>query len=123
MTVVIDGRSSFRATSSCLLAKRFVFGSEASSQTPVSQEPVAPLSEAFARDQDEEHAQCCIDEDRHGEDHGRPAGEKLADVRLPHPREVERGVLAVADEGEDGVERVLVRGKAVDADCEREDEL
>jgi len=90
-----------------------------SSREPDACAPSKPL----AGNQDEEDAERRIHEDRHGEDHDRPASEKLPDVGLPHPGEVEGGVLAETDEGEDRVKRVLVGGEAVDANCERKDEL
>lgn len=66
-------------------------------------------SEPLAGHEDEEGTDGGVDEDRDTEDHDRAASEELADVRLAHPREIERGVLAVAEHGQEGVERVLVR--------------
>lgn len=61
-------------------------------------------SKSLARNQDEKDAECCVDQDRHGENHDRPTSKKFPDVRLPHPGEVERGVFAETDEGEDRIE-------------------
>jgi hypothetical protein len=47
----------------------------------------------------------------------------LADVGFSDFGEGYECVFAEADEGEDGVEAVLVRAEGVDADCEGEDEL
>jgi hypothetical protein len=126
MTVIIEEVSRFWVTASLAggtspVAAAGLVGSESQLTAPVSQSG-AP-SKPFAGDQDEEHAKRGIDEDRHREDHGRPASEKLPDVRLPDPGKVEGGVLAVADESEDGVKGVLVGGEAVNANCEGKNEL
>lgn len=47
----------------------------------------------------------------------------MADVGFADAGPVHEGVFAQADQGEDGVERVLLGGEAVDADGEGEDEL
>lgn len=87
------------------------------------QQNLLPSSESFAWDQNEEHTKCGVDEGRNSEHHDCAACKKLADIRFPHPSKVERGVLAEADKGEDGVERILIRGETVYPDCEGENEL
>lgn len=90
-------------------------------EAPTSK-PSTPL-QSFARYQDEQNADGSIDEHCHGEDHDRPANEELPNIRLAHAGEVEGRVFAQADQCEDGIQRVLIRRKAVDANCEGEDEL
>lgn len=80
-------------------------------------------SKPLAWNKDKEYAERRIDEDRHSKDHDCPAGKELSDVRLPNPGKVERGVLAKADKGKNWVEGILVGSKAVNADCERQNEL
>lgn len=85
-----------------------VIGREASSHSPPGPDTPSTPSKPFAWDQNEENAERCINEQRHGEDHDRPMSEKLPDVWLPHPGIVEWGVFAETDEGDDGVQGVLV---------------
>lgn len=79
--------------------------------------------ETFARNQNEEDAEGRVDEQRDSEHHDGALREELPDVGLSYPGEVKGRVLAVSDEGEDGVQRVLIRGKEVDAEGKGENEL
>lgn len=79
---------------------------------------IFPPSKSFAGHQDEQHQDGRVDEGRHGQDHEGSLCEQFPDVRLADAGEVERGVLAQADEGQDGVQGVLVRGEEVDAQGE-----
>lgn len=81
------------------------------------------LLKTFTRDKDEENAECGIEEQRPGEDNKGPSCKELANIRLPYAREVEWSVLAESNEGKDGVQRVLVRGKAVNTNSKGENEL
>jgi hypothetical protein len=73
--------------------------------------------------QNEETAQCCIDEDDGCEDHPGSLGEQLLDKRLADAEERHECVLRTASEGKKGIEHVLMRGEQVHADGEGEDEL
>lgn len=91
---------------------------------PANKLPRAALnSKPLAWDQHEQHAERRVDEDCHGEHHERPPSEQLPDVGFAHAGEVERGVFAQTDEGEDGIERVLIGGKAVDPNREGKNKL
>lgn len=77
----------------------------------------------MARHEDEEADDGNADGDGDEQDHQGAAVEQVADVGLFDALEVEEGVFAQADEGEDRVETVLVRGEEIHADCERKDFL
>lgn len=80
-------------------------------------------SKAVARDENEEADDSDADGDGDEQDHDGAPVEEFADVGFFDAGEAEEGVLAQADEGEDGVEAVLVGGEEVDADCKGEDFL
>jgi len=57
----------------------------------------------LARNKDKEHTERGIDDQRHRQDSDCPLSEKLTDIRFFNAREIERGVLAETDKGEDRV--------------------
>lgn len=77
----------------------------------------------FAWDKDEEHTKCCNNQESDRKDHDGPFDEELTNVRFTDSREIERRVLAQADESKDRIQGVLVRGKEVDANSEGKNEL
>lgn len=66
------------------------------------------MLQPFTRDKDEEHTERGVDQNGDGENHDRPLSKELTNVGLTNSREVERCVLAEADESEDRIQRVLV---------------
>lgn len=81
--------------------------------------PCRPLSlQPFAGHKDEQDAQGGSGESRHDEDNECSLDQQSADVGLADARKVEWRVFAEAEQRHDGVERVLIRGEKVDADCE-----
>lgn len=81
------------------------------------------ISQSLSGNEDEEDADGGVHEKGDSKHDECSPGDKLANIRLSHAGEVERGVLAQPYQGEHRVQRVLVRGQAVDADGERKDEL
>lgn len=63
---------------------------------------------SLSGNEDEEHAEGGVDKEGDGEEHESSFGEKAADVGLADAREVEGGIFAKTQEGENGVQRVLV---------------
>lgn len=80
-------------------------------------------SQSLSRDEYEEDAERGVDGGRHPEDHEGALDEELPDEGLTDAGEIEGRVLAVAEEGEGWVYGVLVRGEAVDAYREGQDDL
>lgn len=80
-------------------------------------------SEPLAGDQNEENQERRVDDDGDGEHHEGTLHKELPHVGLPHAGEVERRVLAQADQGQDRIQRVLVGSQAVDTEGEGEDKL
>jgi hypothetical protein len=80
-------------------------------------------SEALSGNENEENTKGGIDENSHRQDHDSPLSDELTDVRLTDAREVEWGVLAVTNQGHDGIQWVLVRRKEINTNSEGQDEL
>lgn len=70
--------------------------------------PASARLESLARHKNEEDQKSCVDDDCDGQDHQCTRGEQSSNVRLSDAREVEGGVLAQADKGKDGIQRVLI---------------
>jgi hypothetical protein len=85
--------------------------------------PHTTTSKPLTRNEDEEAADGCSKNGKHDQHRNGSPIQSLADKGLTDLVEVEEGVLAVPNKGDDGVEHILMGEDEVDGNGKRKDEL